>query len=99
MATTTLPLYFKPACAGSVAAYAVSGWLPMHHRGGMARRAWLLFSASAGDIGTALEGASFAMQRPAGRWERIPVQLGEAFMAKLRDLVRQKWIEARTGLN
>jgi hypothetical protein len=99
MAAATLPGYFKRACAGTAAAYAFSGWLPMHHRGGMARQVWLLFSAPATDITTALEGASFVMQRPAGQWERIPVELGAGFAAKLQDLVQRKWLEARVALN
>ena len=99
MAATTLPGYFKRVSTGSAAMYAFSGWLPIHHRKGIGRCVWLLFAAPATDITTALEGASFVMQRPAGQWERIPAELGENFCAKLQALVRRKWTEASTSLN
>lgn len=100
MATTTLPVgYLKPASVGSAALYAFSGWLPIHHRKGIGRPCWLLFEAPAGDVTAPLRGAAFVMQRPAGRWERIPADLGGELGAKLRDLVQRKWLEARVGMN
>jgi len=100
MAAATLPGYFRRACAGTAAMFAFSGCLPIHHRKGTTRQVWLLFSAPATDITTALEGAAFVTQRPAGEWKRVPVaELGSAFAAKLQDLVRRKWTEARLALN
>jgi hypothetical protein len=100
MSTARLPLgYLMPAAGGSVALYAFSVWLPIHHRGGIGRPVWLVFDAPAGDVTAALEGAAFVMQRPAGRWVQIPADLGGELGAKLREVVDRKWIEARLAMN
>ena len=71
----------------------------MHHRHGIGRPVWLVFTAPAGDVTAALEGAVFAMQRPAGPWVRIPADLGGELGTRLRDLVQRKWIGARVAMN
>ena len=100
MATDRLPLgYLMPAAGGNVALYAFSGWLPIHHRGGIGRPTWLVFAAPGSDVTAAFEGAMLMRSRPPGPWERIPEDLGGDFGARLRELVQRKWIEARAGLN
>ena len=95
MATDRLPFgYLMPAGGGSVALYAFSVWLPIHHPKGIGRPAWLVFAAPASDITAAFEGAMFMRSRPPGPWERIPEDLGGDFGARLRELVQRKWLEA-----
>jgi len=95
MSTARLPLgYLMPAAGGSVALYAFSAWLPIHHRHGIGMPAWLVFAAPASDVTAAFEGAMFMRGRPPGPWERIPEDLGGEFGARLRELVRRKWLEA-----
>ena len=100
MTSSTLPLgYLMPAGGGRVALYAFSVWLPIHHRHGIGRPAWLVFAAPASDITAAFEGAVFMRGRPPGPWERIPADLGGELGTRLRDLVQRKWIGARVAMN
>jgi len=93
--SSTLPLgYLMPAGGGSVALYAFSGWVPIHHRHGIGRSVWLVFAAPGSDVTAAFEGAMFMKGRPPGPWERIPEDLGGDFGARLRELVQRKWLEA-----